>query len=144
MALYLAIVLYAALIALPEEERLDVGLSVAMIWGTAVGLALAHWFAFGLAAWLVAGGRPGATERRLARAQLTAAATVAALASLPLLLLGGDAYEATEGALAMLIAGTGYATGRHAGEGVGKSVILAAIVLAVAAAIITFKAAVGH
>ena len=56
MALYVAICLLGVLTAV--AERADAGhVSVfTLVWGTTVGLALAHWFAFRLSARLVAGG----------------------------------------------------------------------------------------
>ena len=55
MVLYVSVVEIAELAALPETHRLGrvtgpVGTTlVAIIWGTAIGLAIVHWFAFGFA-----------------------------------------------------------------------------------------------
>src|SRR3954471_346801 len=57
MVLYVSVVLIAELAAIPEEHFADGrvtgavgGQLLAIVWGTAVGLAVAHWFSFGLAA----------------------------------------------------------------------------------------------
>jgi hypothetical protein len=50
MALYVAICLLAALAAV-SEPALDEGAhTFELVWGTTVGLALAHWFAFRMSA----------------------------------------------------------------------------------------------
>ena len=68
MALYTGVVVLATLIALPEDVRsggIDANhhdrFVVVLVWGQTVGLALAHWFAFTLAA---AGFRRSAPWRR--------------------------------------------------------------------------------
>ena len=75
MALYVAICLLAALIALPERavEHTSV---LGVIWGITLGLAIAHWFAFRVSARLLgagavrqsdlesAGARPGCSSGR--------------------------------------------------------------------------------
>lgn len=58
-----------------------------IIWGTTVGIAVAHWFALGVSTWLV----PDSTTRRspleLLIAQTTTAVLVASSATLPALML---------------------------------------------------------
>src|SRR5436190_6229463 len=65
MVLYVSVVEIAELAALPESHFADGtvtgavgGQLLAIVWGTAVGLALAHWFAFRLAAPAFRGERP--------------------------------------------------------------------------------------
>jgi hypothetical protein len=58
-----------------------------IVWGTTVGLALAHWFAFSLATRLV---DPGADDEHVKRhlaAQITAALAVAVVCTVPVLVL---------------------------------------------------------
>src|SRR3954462_2681580 len=63
MALYVSITLLATLTAVPSDAHLN---ELAIIWGTTIGLALAHWFAFVLAARLVGPvGDAGSIEREL-------------------------------------------------------------------------------
>ncbi|MCB1003422.1 MAG: hypothetical protein KDB35_04470 [Acidimicrobiales bacterium] len=88
MALYVAIVVEAALLTLwinqgPGERSEVHGVElVALIWGTTIGLALAHLFAFRLAgrAFVYEGTN---SHGRVAAAQLAGAAAVAALCSIP-------------------------------------------------------------
>ncbi|MGI9556877.1 MAG: hypothetical protein ACR2N5_02940 [Solirubrobacterales bacterium] len=146
MSMYLAIVLYAALIALPEEDRLDRWVAIATIWGTSIGLAAAHVFSFGVAARLVARGRPELSERHIAMVQLVAAMVVAALASIPLAILGttNTAYEVAESILGAIIGVAAFVTARRAGVGLRRSFVITAVIVLIAALIIAFKAAVGH
>jgi hypothetical protein len=88
MGLYVSITLLAALTVTTESaSHLD---TLAIVWGTTVGLALAHWFAFDLALRLV---DPKGEHRHLNRdlvAALLAALLVAAVATVPVLLLPDD------------------------------------------------------
>lgn len=84
-ALYVAICLLAALLAVPEDVvRTRV---TGIIWGVTVGLAAAHWFAFRVSARLVGAGTIRSPDVRLAGAQLLGAVVVAVLASVPVVLL---------------------------------------------------------
>src|SRR5262245_10537118 len=69
MVLYVSVVEIAELAALPEDHFLHgrvtgpVGVKLLeIVWGTAVGLALAHWFAFRLAAPAFRGETPTAHD----------------------------------------------------------------------------------
>jgi hypothetical protein len=79
MALYVAICLLAALIAVPDDAHVHV---TGIVWGVSLGLALAHWFAFRVSArWVGEGNvRPG--DVKSGGAQLAGAAGVALLAFL--------------------------------------------------------------
>ena len=55
MALYVAICLMAALIAIPESAETQTTVWE-LIWGVTMGLALAHWFAFRVSARMVGAG----------------------------------------------------------------------------------------
>jgi len=87
MALYVSIVLLAALAALADSSNPDGVNIVALVWGTTVGLALAHWVAFDLAARMASGGSRTREHLELAAAQLIGGLGVAALVTVPLLLL---------------------------------------------------------
>ena len=80
MALYVAICLLAALIALPEKRAGDLPV-IGIIWGVSVGLALAHWFAFRVSARLIGAGRVRGHDLESAAAQLLGAGAVAVLAT---------------------------------------------------------------
>src|SRR4051794_11711927 len=85
MALYVSITLLAALTA---TDRNDPHLNVlALIWGTTVGLALAHWFAFTLASRLVGPIEGPATAEKELLAEMTGAVGVAAVATLVVVVL---------------------------------------------------------
>jgi hypothetical protein len=90
MGLYLAIALIAALSAgkdrAPHTE-LDV---LWIVWGTTVGLALAHWFAVILSARLVRDPAPHHTPLELLYSQMVMASCLAAVATLVVLVVPSD------------------------------------------------------
>ena len=122
MVLYITIVLVAELAVLPARARGDdVGLSsrelLAVIWGTTIGLALAHWFAFRLAAKAFGAGGAGREDVEVAGAQLAGAAAVAIIASLPVLLLPEDIERrAVSLVLSVELGVVGYLVARLAGQ----------------------------
>jgi hypothetical protein len=145
MALYLAIVLYASIVALPDQDRLEPLPSTGLIWGTTIGLTLAHQFAFSVSAPMVAGHGRGRRERQMLAAQGLAAIGVAALVSLPVIFLSVDAgYEAAEAVLTAIIGVAAFASSRRAGASLGRALLLTGVLLAVAAGIVAIKVAAGH
>lgn len=122
MALYVAIVVEAALLTLwinqDPGERADVhGVHlIALIWGTTIGLALAHVFAFRLAGRAFVHEGPN-SHGRVAGAQLAGAAAVAALCSIP----GVFASDANDLPFSLyvpeiIIGAAGYLTARTSGS----------------------------
>ncbi|MFP4312516.1 MAG: hypothetical protein ACLFS9_11135 [Nitriliruptoraceae bacterium] len=101
MGLYLTISLLAVLTA--KSGDADDGAVLTLIWGSTLGLALAHWLAFQLAARLFVGSTLTSHDRLAMLAQAAAAVVVAALASLPLLLGVSAATALSRGVLAGLI-----------------------------------------
>ena len=87
MALYVAICLLAALSAVSEHAASDQLDAFKIVWGTTVGLAVAHWFAFRVSARLVASGTIRRHDAEAVGAQLAGAAAVALLATIPVLFL---------------------------------------------------------
>ena len=87
MALYVAICLLAALSAVSEHAASDQLDALKIVWGTTVGLAVAHWFAFRVSARLVASGTIRRHDAEAVGAQLAGAAAVALLATIPVLFL---------------------------------------------------------
>ena len=94
MVLYVSVVEIAELAALPESHMAGGHVTGAtgsqlldILWGTAVGLALAHWFAFRLAAPAFRGDRVTKLDTHIGLAQVAGAMCVAALSSVPVLLL---------------------------------------------------------
>lgn len=139
MALYVCIVLAAEFVAV-SDLAVDEPSTIGVIWGTAIGVALAHVFAFNLAARLFAGGRVPAETRRAAWSQLAAAAAVSAILTLPFLLLSLEpAVEASGFLLAALIGATAYVASREAGAGRVRSVVDGLVVLAIAMAVVSVK-----
>jgi hypothetical protein len=125
MVLYVSVVEIAELAALPESHFSNghvtgpVGASlIGLLWGTAVGLALAHWFAFRLAAPAFRGQRVTSLDTRIGLAQVGAALFVAAVSSLPVLFLNDvRAQEFTSYVPAIIIGVIGYLIARSTGKG---------------------------
>jgi hypothetical protein len=142
MAFYVAICLDAALVA----AGADGGALVGLIWGTTIGLALAHLFAFRLAARLVGEGEDEALHGRLAAAQLVGAAAVAAIVSVPALVSSGTAgADGARFVTSGLIAIAAFYVGRSHGASRVKSALLAGGTLLVASAVVFVKVVlVGH
>ena len=124
MILYVSVVEIAELAALPEGHfahgrvtgPVDVQL-LEIVWGTAVGLAIAHWFAFRLAAPAFRGERPTRLDTYIGLAQVGGAVFVAVLSSLPILLLPDvRAQETTGDVPAVLIGVVGYLIARSTGK----------------------------
>ena len=82
MALYVSVCLIAALAAL-ENVTFVPGHILGLVWGTSVGLAVAHVFAFRIAGRLVHGGDLPRADRIISVVQLAAAAAVAAIYHCP-------------------------------------------------------------
>src|SRR5690242_5160854 len=123
MVLYVAVVEIAELAALPERHGpgghvsgpVD-GALLAIIWGTVLGLALAHCFAFQLAAPAFRGDHPRRADWQVGAAQLAGATFVAVLSSLPVLLFTGAREQETVGDVPALLVGVvGYLVARRAG-----------------------------
>ncbi len=139
MALYVAICLLAALIALPESGAAHAHV-IGIIWGVTVGLALAHWFAFRLSARLVGTGRVHPHDVEAAAAQLGGAVVVALLASVPVLLFPASMeLEVVELLLAGFVALVGYAVARSGGASLTGALVYALVVLAAAVLIAELK-----
>jgi hypothetical protein len=144
-ALYMALVLLAALVALPVERLPDDQVLIATLIGTAVGLILAHWLAFRLASHLTEGGFSAASAAEEAGAQIAGGVAVALVASAPFVLLdGATALRIALLLLAAMPALTGLAIARMRGRRWLSSTITAAVVFAIAVVIVEIKAAVGH
>jgi hypothetical protein len=124
MVLYVSVVEIAELAAIPEQHFRDghvtgpVGASLlAIVWGTAVGLAIAHWFAFRLAAPAFRGERPTRLDTHIGLAQVGAAMLVAAVSSIPVLLFSDVRAQETTGDVPALVIGVvGYLIARTTGR----------------------------
>jgi hypothetical protein len=143
MALYVSITLMAGLVVTGAHtaERSV----MAIVWGTTVGLALAHWLAFVLANRLV----DPARDRRVVvgelAAQLVGAAAVAVVATAAVLVAPAE-YEATAARYAVTAA-VGVIVvelTRSYGASWGRSLRAAAVAVALAALVAAVKHALGH
>lgn len=140
MALYVSVCLLAALSAIAEQADAAHADVFKVVWGTTVGLALAHWFAFRLSAKLVAAGRIERHDAETALAQIGGALAVAVIATVPVAILPASAeLDVVRVILAGFVAAVGYAVARHSGAGTARSVMYATSVLVVAAAIALLK-----
>ena len=144
MALYLAVVLLAELSAWPVDVG-DSAIVVSAIWGTALGLAIAHWFAFSASTRLLSGGREDRVDRLAAAGQLGAALVIATLVSVPFAFGSGEAaFAAAGGILAVLIGIVGVRIARAGGASLVRTVVFAGIVLAIAGVVVGIKAGLGY
>lgn len=124
MVLYVSVVEIAELAAIPESHFAHgrvtgpvEGQLLAIVWGTAVGLAVAHWFAFGLAAPAFRGEPPTRYILYVGLAQVGGAMFVAALSSLPVLVLSDVRAQETAGDVpALLIGVIAYLVARSSGR----------------------------
>lgn len=137
MAFYVAVVLVAALAAIDDDHRLP---TLGIIWGTTIGLALAHIFAFRLAALVVGGGRVGRHERNLMLAQVLGAAVVAVVATVPVVVFSSPSdVDAVRLVLAGFIGYFAFEIGRSSGATNVQSALLAGLVVVLAATVALVK-----
>ena len=151
MVLYVSVVEIAELAAIPEEHFAHGrvtgpvgGALLAIVWGTAVGLAIAHWFAFRVAAPAFRGESPTRLDAQIGLVQLAGAMLVAAVSSLPVLLLNDVRAQETTGDVPAVIIGViGYFIARASGRGQLPSVFygITALALGVAVALVKVKLA---
>jgi hypothetical protein len=143
MALYVSICLIAALTALETVTAVP-GHILGLVWGTTVGLALAHVFAFRIAGRLVHQGDLPKADRIVSLIQMASAAAV--IVSVPVLLaptvteLNWARYTC-----AGIIGVVGYLVARGASRGQMRAVLFGLGVLVVAFAVAALKHALaGH
>lgn len=147
MILYVSVVEIAELAALPESHLAfgrvtgPVGAHLLeIVWGTAVGLALAHWFAFGLAASAFRGTRPTHLDVQIGLAQVAGAVLVAMLSSLPVLLFSDvRAQETTGDVPAVLVGVVGYLVARQTGSSRLKALFYGATAAALGVCVAVVK-----
>lgn len=145
-ALYVALVLLATLVVVPQE-RLPSDLHlVQLMLGAGIGLLVAHWFAFRLATRLTS--EQGAwtrTDAEEAAVMLLGGLAPGVVAAVPFLLLDGRPALVT--ALLLLAAFPAIAGGlvaRLQGRSWLVSVLSGATVLLLAAGVVVLKAALSH
>jgi hypothetical protein len=153
MVLYVSVVLLATLAVLPAGRGAGgttqgpVGVElVAIIWGTTIGLSVAHWFAFQVARQGFGGGLLRGQERREALSQLLGAMLVAAVTSVPVVLFRPEIEQRAVLFLqAGLIGAVGYVVERVGGRSRVASSLFGASILVAALAVAFVKVALsGH
>jgi hypothetical protein len=128
MAFYVAVCLIAALLAIDSDVHQP---TLVIIWGTAIGLAVAHLFAFRLAGRLVGTAQADPELARLASAQLAGAAAVAAIATVPAVLVPPPHdVEVSRLVLSGVIGLGAYVVARASGAGKLRSTVFGLSVLA--------------
>jgi hypothetical protein len=149
MVLYVSVVEIAELAALPEDHFAHgrvtgpVGTQLlAIVWGTAVGLAIAHWFAFRVAAPGFRGDAPTRHDTNIGLAQLAGAVFVAAVSSVPVLLFSDVRAQETIGDVPAVIIGViGYFVARATGRARLPSVFYGVTALALGIVVALVKSA---
>lgn len=140
MALYVSVCLLAALTAVSESASTGHVAVLGLAWGTTVGLALAHLFAFRLSARLVGSGRIGAHDSRISLAQLVGAAFVGVITTVPIVLMPPTSeLDAARLLLAGFIGLVGYHVARSNDASRARSSVYAGSVLATGLAIALLK-----
>jgi hypothetical protein len=139
MALYVALCLLAVLVARQDTEASTIeGLEV--VWGTTLGLAIVHWFAFRYSARLFGGGSVTDLDVRIAQAQLAAASAIGAVASVPIILFPASVeFAAAWIVISVVVAVVGYLVAEIAGASKLRSLAYAGVVLSLATAIAVTK-----
>ena len=145
-ALYVALVLLAALVALPRDRLPTDHAVMATLFGTALGLVLAHFVAFRFAAHFTAeAGRAEAPLIQEAAAGMAGGLLVAFIAGVPYVLFDGDdALLGSLIALATLPAIMGGAIARLRGRSRTQSLAAAGLALVAAMVVVYVKDFLGH
>ena len=147
MVLYVSIVVLSALTVIPAdfavtgegEDHRHVLLGV--VWGTSIGIALAHWFAFELAIVGFRGGKVLRHDLRIGWAQLVGAAFVAFGTTIPILFSNPEgAVRAAAFVPAALIGAGGYLAARSAGRSRLAAVLAGVVALVAGLAVASVKA----
>jgi hypothetical protein len=134
MGLYITISLLAVLSAQPHGDATTVAM-LTVVWGTTLGLTLAHWLAFRLTARLFAGAELSAHDRMAMTGQAVAALGVAAVASVPLILGVNSGLALTRSLLAGLIGLFAFGAARRHGASVGRALTYGVVVVVIALAV---------
>lgn len=141
MALYVSVVLLAALVAFRDSTTTDQDELLGVIWGTTLGLALAHFYAFRVSSRLVR----GRADLTTALAQLGGASAVALLCTVPVLVLPSPTEDDVVRLwIGLLLGASGYTTGRARGDSRLRSFFLGALVLGVGVVVALVKNALSH
>lgn len=145
MVLYVSVVLMGAIATIPAAD-LDEDVKVAaVIWGSALGLALAHWFAFNASAHLFRGDGISRDELREGLWEAVAALGVAVVAIVPLLLFDGTTGAAVSlTALGGVVTVVAYTASRHGGLSRTRALLRGAATVVAAVIVAVLKIWLGH
>jgi hypothetical protein len=145
MILYVSVVLMGAIVTVPADDLDDDVEVAAVIWGSALGLALAHWFAFNASAHLFRGEGISAAELREGFWEAAAALAVAVAATVPLLLLDDTTGAAVSlVALAAVVTTVAYIASRHGGLSRPRALLRGGITMVLALLVAALKIRLGH
>jgi hypothetical protein len=142
MGLYVSIVLLAALMAVGDQSDAD---ELAIIWGSTLGLALAHWFSFAVAAYLVDDEPEEEVLGSVLAVQLGAAGAIAAEATLAVWMLP-EKWE-LDGARLVTACSIGlivYVLARKGGRPAGTSAAIAFAAFVIGVGVAGVKFALTH
>ena len=137
MGLYITISLLGVLTVQPEGSTTSSALTI--LWGTTLGLSLAHWLAFRLTAHLFSGAELPLHDRRAMAGQALAAAAVAALATVPIVLQGGAGLALSRAVLAGLVGLFAFGAARRHGGSIGRALVYGLVVMLIATAVALSK-----
>jgi hypothetical protein len=138
MGLYITISLLAVLTAQPHGDATTAAV-LTVVWGTTLGLTLAHWLAFRLTARLFAGAELPSHDRLAMVGQAVAAFGVAAIASVPLILYASSGLALSRSLLAGLVGLFAFGAARRHGGSFGRALTYAVIVVVIALAVAVGK-----
>ena len=141
MALYLSLVIGAEFVAVDGHlsDKID---ALGVVWGTAIGLTLAHVFAFNLANLVFARTTPADPRREAIVYQVLAAAIVAGALSIPILVLQlSGALTVDRFILAGFVGVTGWHVSRSAGASDVHALAAGLLMMALGLIVIGVKAA---
>jgi hypothetical protein len=143
MGLYVTVCLLAGLTAVESVIAVP-GRVFGLVWGTTVGLALAHLFAFRIAGRLVHDGRLPKSDQIISAVQLAAAAAIAFVVSIPVLIAPpASELDWARYTCAGIIGVVGYGVARSADRSRLRAVLFGVGVLALATIIAAVKHALG-
>ena len=145
MALYVSMVLMGAVATVPADDLDDSIVVAAVIWGAALGHAVAHWFAFTVAAHLFRGQGLHRDDAIRGGAEAAAALAVAVVATAPLL-VWSDTTAAGVAliALAAVVTVVAYVASRTGGLGRTAALVRAAVTMVAAVIVAVVKIALSH
>ena len=142
VAFYVSVTLAAELAAASSDD--SKAIVVGALWGTAVGLALAHWYAQTITA-AIARGAFDKTDAAEGLREIGAAVGVAFVLSLPFLVFGTPtALVFSRWGVVLGTSVIGLVLARTAGAGWTRAFVEAVIVFAIGVAVIETKAALSH